>query len=428
MGLLRNDDRIRDALRDQDGLYTIVSRGPGQERVRVIGSIVNFLYGPDDPDSVLEAMAAQSTRIVSLTITDRGYYVNHGSGEFDGGHPDIVHDLARPDHPVGTFGYLAEALSRRRARELPPFTVMSCDNFQNNGDLTRRMLLAFLSLRDPGLHEWVGEHGAFPDSMVDRITPVTTDVHRALVRKKFGIDDAWPVTCEPFTQWVIEDRFAQGRPPWERVGAEITRHVEPYEKIKTRLLNGGHQVMCYISMLLGYRFAPEAMADVQIRRLLRRFMDEEVTPLLSRVPGVDLDDYKRTLLERFADPAINDQLARIGIDGSSRLPEFVLSTVLEQAVVNGPIKFGSFTVASWIRYLSGLDDAGSPLLISDPMSTRIQDIIRRSGSDPREVLATTELFGGALANYPPFIEEVSRAFQSLCANGARATLTSYLDA
>ena len=165
---------------------------------------------------------------------------------------------------------------------------MSCDNFQNNGDLTRRMLLAFLRLRDPALDDWVEASGAFPNSMVDRITPATTDEHRALVRDRFGIEDAWPVTTEPFTQWVIEDHFTQGRPPWERVGAQITSHVEPYEKMKIRLLNGGHQVMCYIGMLLGYRHAPEAMADPQIERLLQRFMDEEVTPLLPPVPGVDL--------------------------------------------------------------------------------------------------------------------------------------------
>jgi mannitol 2-dehydrogenase len=207
---------------------------------------------------------------------------------------------------------------------------MSCDNLQNNGDLTRRMLTAFLELRDPALAGWVARGGAFPNSMVDRITPATTDEHRALVRERFGIEDAWPVTTEPFTQWVVEDHFVEGRPAWERVGAQMIQDVEHYEKMKIRLLNGSHQVMCYVGMLLGYRYAPEAMADPQIERLLQKYMDDEVTPLLAPVPGIDLEDYKRTLRERFANPAIKDQLARIGTDGSSRIPEFVLPTLLEQ--------------------------------------------------------------------------------------------------
>ena len=308
VGLLRQDDRIRDALASQDFLYTLVTRGAGHEHARVIGSIVNFLYAPANPEAVIEKMASPDTRIVSLTITEGGYYVKEGTGQFDDQHPDIQHDLAHPHQPAGVFGYLAEALDRRRARGLPPFTVMSCDNLQNNGDITRRMLLAFMERGDPALAGWVAVNGAFPNSMVDRITPATTDEHRALVRDKFGIDDAWPVTTESFIQWVVEDHFVQGRPAWERVGAQMTHGVEPYEKMKIRLLNGSHQAMCYIGMLLGYRYAHEAMADAQINWLLQAFM-EEVTPLVQPVPGIDLEDYKRTTRERFANPAIKDQLA-----------------------------------------------------------------------------------------------------------------------
>ena len=425
VGLLRHDDRMRDALAGQDYLYTLVSRGAGHERARVIGSIGGYLYAPEYPETVVEKLAAPETRIVSLTITDAGYYLNHGTGEFDGGHPDIRHDLDHPHQPIGTFGYLAEALGRRRGRGLLPFTVMSCDNLQNNGALTRGMFLAFLALRDPALADWVAERGAFPNSMVDRITPATTEAHRALVRERFGLEDAWPVMTEPFAQWVVEDHFALGRPPWERVGVQMTDHVERYEKMKIRLLNGGHQVLCYVGMLLGHRHAPEAMAEPLIHRLLERYMDEEVTPLLPPVPGVDLGDYKRTLRERFANPAIRDQLARIGADGSSRIPEFVLPTLLEQALRGGPVRLASFTVAAWFRYLAGLDDLGEELPIVDPLANRLRDLALRGGPDPRELLSLTELFGEVLPAHPPFVEEVGRALRGFYEDGARATLARF---
>jgi mannitol 2-dehydrogenase len=425
VGLLKQDALMRDVMARQDCLYTLVTRGSGEDRARVIGSILRYLYAPDDPEAVIERMAAPQTRIVSLTITDRGYYVNHGTGDFDDRHPDILHDLADPRRPIGTFGYLSEALDRRRIRGLPPFTLMSCDNFQNNGDLTRRMLLAFLKLRTPGLHDWVDTHGVFPNSMVDRITPMTTDEHRALVRNRFGIEDGWPVTTEPFTQWVIEDKFVQGRPPWERVGVLMTDNVEHYEKMKIRLLNGSHQVLCYIGLLLGYRTAPEAMADAQVERLLQKFMDEEVTPLLYAVPGVDLEVYKRTLRERFANPAIDDQLARLATDGSSRIPEFVVPTILEHLLVEGPIKIASFTIAAWIRYLAGVDDRGRPLPISDPLADTLRQAAIRSGPDPREILSITKLFGEGLASHPSFVEEVAGALRGFYTEGARATLSRY---
>ena len=282
-------------------------------------------------------MASAECRIVSLTITEGGYYLHQGTGGFEENHPDIVRDLAHPHEPSCSFGYLAEALDRRRRRGLAPFTVMSCDNLLHNGAVARQMLLAFAERREPALRRWIEENCAFPNSMVDRITPGTTERHRENLRQNFGIDDAWPVVCEPFRQWVIEDHFPGGRPSWEQVGAQMTADVQPYEKMKIRLLNASHQAMCYIGILLGYATTDEAMADSQIARLVRALMDVEVTPLLPDVPGIDLGRYKKTLIDRFANPAIKDQLSRIAVDGSARIPKFILPSVMEQLDRGGRI-------------------------------------------------------------------------------------------
>jgi mannitol 2-dehydrogenase len=426
VNLLKPDYRMRDAMLPQDCLYTLIERSAAGDRARVIGSIVNYIYAPDDPQAVIEKMASPECRIVSLTITEGGYYVNEGSGEFDRSHPDIQRDLANPQQPSCSFGYLAEALDRRHKRGLPPFTVMSCDNLQNNGDVVKKMLLAFAELRDPALARWLADYAAFPNCMVDRITPATTDEHRALVKEKFAIDDAWPVMTEPFKQWVIEDEFCQGRPAWQEVGAQMTGEVLPYEKMKLRLLNASHQAMCYIGMLLGYQYAHEAMADAQIRKLVRDMMDVEVTPLLPEVPGIDLSEYKQTLIERFTNPTIRDQLSRIGTEGSARIPKFILPSILEQLPLGGPIKLLTFTVASWFRYLNGVDDQGKAMPINDPLESKLRQHAQRGGPDPRALLSLHELFGDVLPNSPVFVDQVGRILGSFYARGAQATLASYV--
>jgi mannitol 2-dehydrogenase len=426
VGLLKHDARIRDVMRSQDCLYALVERSMEGDKARIIGSIVNFLFAPDDPQKVIEQMASPNTRIVSLTITEGGYYIDQSTGELDAKHPDIQYDLAHPHEPHCSFGYLLEALDRRRNRGLPPFTLMSCDNIQSNGEVAKKMLTAFAELRDPVFRNWLRENCLFPNSMVDRITPATTDEHRTLVKEKFGIDDGWPVMTEPFKQWVIEDHFEQGRPAWESVGAQMTTDVLPYEKMKLRLLNASHQALCYIGMLLGYEFVHETMEDRDIRKLVKKMMDEEVTPLLSEVPGVDLTDYKRTLIERFANPAIRDQLSRIGIYGSSGIPKFVLPSIQEQLQRGGPIKLLSFTVASWFRYLSGVDESGKEMPMLDPMAPTLRERAKAAGRDAGRLLAMREVFSEELANSPAFVKQVNDTLNSFYEKGARATLVSNL--
>ena len=421
VGLLKHDARLRDVMQSQDCLYTLVERSLAGDTARVIGSIVNFSFAPDDSQKVIEQMASPATRILSLTITEGGYYIS-STGELDAQHPDLQRDLANPHEPSCAFGYILEALDRRRIRGLAPFTVMSCDNIQSNGEVAKKMLMAFAELRDPQLKNWMAENCLFPNSMVDRITPATTDEHRNLVKEKFGIDDGWPVMTESFKQWVIEDHFVQGRPKWELVGAQMTSDVLPYEKMKLRLLNASHQALCYIGMLLGYQLVHETMEDPDIRRLVEKMMDDEVTPILSEVPGVDLTEYKKTLIERFANPAIRDQLSRIGIYGSSGIPKFALPTVEEQLKRGGPIKLLSFTVASWFRYLNGLDESGKEMPMLDPMAPKLRERAKAAGKDARQLLGMREVFSEELANAPAFVKQVSDTLDSFYAEGARATL------
>lgn len=421
VGLLRHDARIHDVMRSQDCLYTLVERGSEGDTARVIGSIVNFAFAPDNREKVLEQMASPDTRIVSLTITEGGYYID-STGELDAKHPDLQHDLAKPHEPSCSFGYLLEALERRRLRGLAPFTVMSCDNVQSNGELAKKMLTAFAELRDPALRNWMEEKCLFPNSMVDRITPATTDELRALVREKFGIDDEWPVMTESFKQWVIEDHFVQGRPKWEQVGAQMTTDVLPYELMKLRLLNASHQALCYIGMLLGYALVHETMEDSDIRTLVKKMMDDEATPTLSPVPGVDLDEYKKAVIERFANPAIRDQLSRIGIYGSSGIPKFVLPSIVEQSKGGGSIKLLSFVIASWFRYLDGVDESGKEMPMLDPMAPKLRERAKAAGKDARKLLGIREVFSEELAGTPAFVEAVSNTLNSFYQDGARATL------
>lgn len=426
VGLLPYDRRMAEALIPQDCLYTVVERGAGGETsARVVGAITDFMLAPDDPQAVIERMAAPDTRIVSLTITEGGYCFNQATGELMADHPDIAHDLNEPHHPVGAFGYLAEALDRRRQRGLPPFTVMSCDNVQGNGDVCRRVMLAFAGLRDPALGQWLEGNGAFPNTMVDRITPGTTDEDRAFVRTTFGIDDAWPVMTEPFKQWVIEDRFCNGRPAWERAGAQLTTAVHPYEMMKIRLLNASHSAMGYLGYLAGYEYIFEIMADDLFRRFVAGFMDEEVTPILDPVEGIDLADYKRTLIERFANPNIKDKSARICMDGSAKMPKFVLPTAREQLARGGPTRRLALVVASWCRYLTGTDEHGNAIAIDDPMAEVLSARAREAGRDASVFLGLEDIFGD-LGQSARFAEQVEEALGRLYDDGAMTTLRAYL--
>jgi mannitol 2-dehydrogenase len=388
----------------------------------VIGAITEYLFAPDDPEAVVEKLADPETRIVSLTVTEGGYSIDPVTGEFAPA-GEVARDLEPGVTPRTTFGLVVEGLRRRRERGSAPFTVMSCDNLQGNGHLSRRAFTAFARLRDPELGAWVEGEVRFPNSMVDRITPQTTDDDRTEVRERFGIDDRWPVVCEPFTQWVLEDAFSLGRPPYEDAGVQVVEDVEPYELMKLRLLNASHQALCYFAYLDGYRLVHEAAQDPLFRAFLRGYMDDEGTPTLAPVPGVDLDDYKQTLLERFSNPEVRDTIARLCAESSDRIPKWLLPVVRAQLEAGGPIGHSAAVVASWARYAEGVDEQGEPIEVVDRLRDELMAIARHQREAPEAFIANRELFGD-LADDRRFVEAYRSALSSLHERGARATLES----
>lgn len=422
VGVMPADRRMQQALDAQDGLYTLVVKAPdGTLEPRVIGSITEYLFAPDDPEAVIEKMASEEIRIVSLTVTEGGYNINAVTGEFVAENPDVQHDLRPGNAPKTTFGLITAALARRRARGLAPFTVMSCDNIQGNGHAARRSFVAFATLLDPELGAWVQEHVAFPNSMVDRITPVTTDDDREEVRKRFGVDDAWPVVCEPFTQWALEDAFPLGRPPFEDAGVQVVADVEPYELMKLRLLNASHQALCYFGYLAGYRLVHDAAQDPLFANFLLAYMDREATPTLEPVPGIDLDEYQHQLIDRFSNAQVKDTVARLCAESSDRIPKWLLPVIRHNLESGGDILLATAVVASWARYAEGVDEQGQKIEVVDRLSDTLVAAARRQQEDPLAFIANRDLFGDLIDN-ERFVSAYTSVLASLHTKGARATL------
>ena len=422
LGVMPADRGMRDALAPQDYLYTLVEKhGDGTWKPRVIGSIVDYLYAPDDAETVIERLAEEAIKIVSLTVTEGGYSIDEVSGEFDPTTREVARDLEPGATPRSFFGLITEALARRRRRRIAPFTIVSCDNLQGNGRLAHRAFASFARLRDPELGDWMEHEVRFPASMVDRITPATTDADRAELRARFGIEDRWPVVCEPFTQWVLEDSFSCGRPPYEQAGVQLVEDVEPYELMKLRLVNCSHQGLCYFGHLCGYELVHDAAADPQFERLLRGYMDHEATPTLPAVPGIDLERYKQTLIERLRNPEIDDTIARLAAYGSDRLPKFLLPVVRCQLAGGGPVRRAAAIVASWARYAEGTDEDGNPIDVVDRKKDALMAAAREQGSDPLAFVRNREMFGD-LVDEEGFTSPYLAALDSLHRKGARGTL------
>ena len=427
IGVLRADDRMRDALAAQDRLYTLVERSATTQSARVVGSIVDYIYAPDSCESAIERMAAPDTRIVSLTITEGGYFLDEGTGAFLADHPSIQHDIQHFDQPTSSLGVITAALDRRRQRGLPPFTVMSCDNLQGNGHVISKVLRAFAGMIKPSLEQWIAANVTFPNSMVDRITPATTSADITWVRSRFGIEDAWPVVTEPFRQWVIEDMFCNGRPQWERVGAQFTSDVASYEIMKMRLLNGSHLAMAYLGALAGFVYVQDVMADSLFVSFIESFM-EEVTPVVPAIPGTSVTEYKQTLIERFSNPTINDQVTRICSEGSAKIPKWLLPSIQELLDLGASTKLLNLVIASWIFYLGrGVSQDGRALEIVDARAGELTRIARNSGTDPRPILTIRSIFGDRLPANVQFVEAVETALRMLFDRGAPDTIRRYLN-
>jgi mannitol 2-dehydrogenase len=403
VGVLPTDRRMRDVLRAQDGLYTLVLANPdGSRDARVIGSIVDYRYAPDDLQGAIDVLAAPSTRIVSMTITEGGY---------------------SPDGPA--FALITEGLARRRDRGIASPTIVSCDNIEGNGNLARRTVLEAAASRDRGLAEWIATHTRFPNSMVDRITPATTAEIVSDVRRDFGVDDQWPVLAESYAAWVLEDDFGAGRPPLEQAGVLLVDDVSPYEVMKLRLLNAGHQCLCYFAWLCGYRFVHDAARDPLLAEFLRAYFDSEAAPTLKPVPGIDLGEYQRTLIERFANPGVRDTIARLCAYSSDRIPKWLLPVIRANLATGGPIRLASAAVAGWARYAEGIDECGHPIEVVDHLADSLVPTARSQRTNPTAFIENTAVFGN-LAQEPRFVVAYRWALDSLHRNGVRATLEALL--
>jgi mannitol 2-dehydrogenase len=426
VGVMPHDTAMRDAMRAQDTLFTLVVRHPdGSLEPRVIGSALEFLYGPDDPEAVYARLVDPGVRIVSLTVTEGGYLKNPATGAFDPGDPGVVHDVDHLENPRTVFAYIVEGLRRRREAGLEPFTVLSCDNLQGNGDVCRQTVTEFARLVDPALGDWIAAEVVFPNSMVDRITPATTDADREALSRDFGVEDRWPVPAEPFTQWIVEDHFPLGRPPLEEVGVQFVEDVGPYELMKLRLLNATHQALAYLAAPLGENLVHEAMRDEHVVRFLERYMADEAAPTLGELPGIDLDAYMATLIERYSNPGIRDTLVRLATDGSNRMPTFTLPTIRANLAAGRPVVLGAAMCAAWAEYWRLIGTGEIP---GDEVPDDVKADAMRAAAldeDPAAFIEQRDLFG-EVADDERFRSAYLEARRSFRERGVHATVDALL--
>jgi fructuronate reductase len=414
---LRHADQ-RDRLRPQDGLYTTLSRDGAGTVARVSGPILTVLVAPENPAAVVARLAHPDTAIVTLTVTEKGYCHHPATGRLDTSHPDIVFDLGHPATPRTAIGFLVAALASRRAAGQPPFVVMSCDNLPANGKLLAGLVRDFAAAKDPVLADWIAAITEFPASMVDRIVPATTPADLTEATALTGLTDLAPVAHEPFRQWVIEDRFGgNARPEWECAGAQLVADVAPFEAMKLRLLNGAHSALAYLGYLAGHATIHDAISDPVLHRFTRRLWDE-IIPTVPPPPDTDLRAYTESLALRFANPTVRHRTWQIAMDGSQKLPQRILGTIEQRLRAGSPIQALALAVAAWIRYAGGVDDAGQPIDVRDPLAAELR--ARATGDDiVRNVLSMTQIFDPTLAANPHFVTPVTEAFARIRAHGAR---------
>lgn len=419
-GVLTADAGMAEVLGAQDCLYSLVTRSEHETTVQVIGSIVDYILAADDIEPLVARIADPATKIVSLTVTEGGYPVNEDTRDFD--------PSQAPADPNSAFGVIVSALQRRRDQGVGPLTVMSCDNVIENGNVARLAVLGVAAQADQTLANWIEANVTFPNGMVDRITPATTDADRAFLADQYGLADGWPVVTEPFRQWVIEDSFVAGRPPWEELDITVTSDVEPYELMKLRLLNAGHSTMAYLAALAGIELVDEAMGEPLISRFLSSFLEREAGPVLPDIPGIDVPSYQASLIERFSNPAIGDQISRLCLDGSAKWPKFLMPTIRNELRAGGPVQLSALALAGWCQYLVGVADDGSPIdHASDPDLETARSFAEKSLADPGDFLNYSRVFGDDLPVDDRFRAAFVDAVRKLRSDGVRATLAQALD-
>jgi mannitol 2-dehydrogenase len=423
-GVMPFDEEMQQRLSAQDYLSTIVEQDAACTAARVTGPMIDFIP-PSRKARLMSVLADPAIRIVSLTVTEGGYMIDPATGRFDPSHPALQLDARNPDDPASVFGLILHGLRARKARATAPFTVMSCDNVPHNGVVTRNAVAGLARLMDEKLARWIEESVAFPNAMVDRITPATTDRERKMTEEKFGIEDSWPVFCEEFKQWVVEDHFPTGRPAFEKVGAQFATDVTPFEYMKIRILNGGHAIIAYPAGLLDVHYVHEAMEHPLIRAYFEKVEREEVIPTVPPVPGTDILDYYKLIERRFSNPKIGDTVRRLCLDGSNRQPKFIVPVINDNIAAGRGFAGLALESALWCRYCVGESDSGQTIEPNDPNWQRLQAAARASLGDSQAWLGMKDLYGD-LAGHGGFAQSFAKSLASLREKGTSETLKAYL--
>ncbi|PTX54206.1 mannitol 2-dehydrogenase [Litoreibacter ponti] len=423
-GVRAGDAAQRERLLAQDCLTTLIELDPSGRSAEICGAMIDFLPVEPDNAALIARMAEPDVRIVSLTVTEGGYFIDPATGGFDAQHADIVHDAANPDAPRTAFGAMIAALARRRAAGHGAFTCQSCDNLQGNGAVLRQTIISLAALSDPELAAWIEAEASFPNSMVDCIVPATGPAEIALARG-FGIDDAAPVTHENFRQWVIEDDFCAGRPDWDRVGATFSDRVHDFEMMKIRILNGGHQVIAGAGDLLGLETIAQTMAHDGIRGLLRKVVLDEIAPHVDPVPGMTPEAYLDLIERRFGNPEIRDTTRRVAFDGSSRQPGFIAPSIRNGLAAETPVEGLALVSALWARYCAGTREDGSVIEANDPNWELLNGTAKAAQKTPSSWLAMRQFYGD-LADHARFADAFVHWLTAIYDDGVEATIAAYL--
>ncbi|MCB4799045.1 mannitol dehydrogenase family protein [Neotamlana laminarinivorans] len=397
--LLESDRKIYNILKDQDGLYTLYTKAPsGHHKAKVIGAIVEYFFGPENPLAVIEKIANPDIKIITLTIAEDGYQLNQVTGAFDINQPLINNEIKNQFSPKTVFGYLAQGLKLRKLRNLPGCTILSCDNIKANGDTIKEAFFNYIKQTEPELLDWVKKNTTFPNSMVDRITTVTSTDDINELKDIYALDDQWPVISESFNQWIIEDNFLEKRPDWEKVGVVFTKKITPFEKMKLRVLNAGHTILGVLGTMCGYKTVFEAATDSDIMQFFKQFVENEITKSLNDFTADEIEDYKHLLITRFQNPYINDRLSRICSESSAKIPLFVLPTINDLLNSNNSLTKSAFIIAAWCKYNDGVDDNKVPYKITDNISGTLIRNAALSLHNPKKFLEIESVFGNLSYN------------------------------
>ncbi len=423
-GVMPSDEVMRDKLAVQDYLTTVVEQDAHRSSARVTGPMIDFIP-PSERNRLMATLADPAIRIVSLTVTEGGYMINPATGKFDPSHPALQRDAKNPDDPTSAFGLILHGLKARKAKGMVPFTVMSCDNLPHNGVVTRNAVAGLARLMDPALADWVEKNVAFPNAMVDRITPATSDRERQIALDKFGIEDNWPVFCEEFKQWVVEDQFTAGRPAFERVGAQFVPDVTPFEYMKIRILNGGHAVIAYAGSLLDVHFVHEAMEHPLVGGFFAKVEQDEIIPTVPPVPNTDIQDYYKLIHRRFSNPKIGDTERRLAFDGSNRQPKFIVPVIADNLKAGRSISGLALESALWCRYCAGTSDTGKVVEPNDPIWPRLNALALKAKADPLQWLTMDDIYGD-VAKDDRFRTAFADWLNQLWRDGVAATMKSYI--